>query len=124
MSKRRTVFISVIFLLTLASILSAQAAEADIAARRDSLESELRQGELILQEILIEGVVEKPNVTILPSRKQMEFSEIDFINRSFAAELQTLPARSHLFGGRMRAPIRHSRLKAILEQDKEDFIRQ
>ncbi|MFQ5675194.1 MAG: hypothetical protein ACE5G1_04795 [bacterium] len=53
--------------------------------------------ELILEDILIEAVIEKPNVTILPTRKLKKLGEIDFINRSFAKELKAIPGKSFLF---------------------------
>jgi len=124
MRKHRVAFFTGIHALILTSMLFAQVADtSDAATRNDSLKTELRQQEIILQEILIEGEVEKPNVTILPARKETEFGEIDFINRSFATELRALPDRSHLFGEWLHTPVLHNKLKTLLARDKKDFIR-
>lgn len=127
MTKRkiRTVLFAVLFLLGMSSILLAQAEEtASRETQVDSLREELQEQEIIMEEILIEGVVEKPNVTILPSRKETEFGEIDFINRSFTPELQSIPQRALLFDERWNAPVVTEKLRGILSQNKKKFIRE
>jgi len=127
MTKRkiRTVLFAVIFLLGLSSMLLAQADETTSRETQiDSLREELQEQEIIMEEILIEGVVEKPNVAILPSRKETEFGEIDFINRSFTPELQSIPQRALLFDERWSTPVVTEKLREILSQDKKKFIRQ
>lgn len=47
--------------------------------------------ELILEEIQIEAVIEKPRVAILPKRREPDFGKIEFVDRSFENELKKIP---------------------------------
>jgi len=75
--------------------------------------------DMVLDEILIEALIEKPNVAILPSRKLGSLEGIEFINRSFEKELKAVPRG--LFVVDRKAEQRKSieRLKAILKQQKK-----
>lgn len=84
----KTYYILFLFVLVLAQTVFAQnetKSQADTSA-----------AEIILGEILIEGVIEKPNVSILPTRMETDFERIEYINRGFAQELKALPPRSSL----------------------------
>lgn len=56
-----------------------------------------KDAEIVMDEIQIEGRVEKPNVTILPSRETVQFEESKFPQRSFSSELIKLPPKHVLF---------------------------
>jgi len=60
--------------------------------------AEGKKNEIVLDEILIEGRLEKPNVTILPNRATTPFEESAFPERSFNKEIQALLPESLLFG--------------------------
>lgn len=75
------------------SLFAAQKSAQDKRPRAEG-----KKNEIVLDEILIEGRVEKPNVTILPNRATAPFEESAFPERSFAAEIQALPPGSLLFG--------------------------
>ena len=56
-----------------------------------------RAGELILDEILIEAVLEKPNVSIFANRERPRVGSSEFTDRSFQKELGELPGKKILF---------------------------
>ncbi len=67
--------------------------EDNASAQVDTTKITVPGGDIILDEILIEGIIEKPNVSILPTRKESAFAEIDFIDRSFKQELASGPKK-------------------------------
>ena len=78
-----------VFLLVLAQ---SSFAQDDSASQADTSGA----AEIVLGEILIEGVIEKPNVSILPTRMETDFGRIEYINRRFDQELKALPQRASL----------------------------
>ncbi len=56
-----------------------------------------RVGELILDEISIEAVLEKPNVSIFANRERPRVGSSEFTDRSFQKELSELPGKKILF---------------------------
>ncbi len=54
-------------------------------------------GELVLDEISIEAVVEKPNVSIFTNRERPRVGSSEFTDRSFQKELSELPGKKILF---------------------------
>ena len=78
-----------------------------------------KQGELIFEDILIEAIIEKPNIAILPTRRLKKLGEIDFINRSFATELKAVPEKSFLFDGEFEKPRKIDNIKKILKKQKK-----
>lgn len=54
-------------------------------------------GELILDEISIEAVLEKPNVSIFANRERPRVGSSEFTDRSFQKELSELPGKKILF---------------------------
>lgn len=78
-----------------------------------------KQGELIFEDILIEAIIEKPNIAILPTRRLKKLGEIDFINRSFATELKAVPEKSFLFDGEFEKPRKIDNIKKVLKKRKK-----
>ena len=96
-----------------------KAEETTEASQRSEEAGTDESSDMVLDEILIEALIEKPNVAILPSRELSTLEEIEFINRSFEKELKALPRG--LFVVDRKAEQRKSieRLKAILKQQKK-----
>ncbi len=73
--------------------------------------------ELVLEEIHIEALIEKPNVAILPARVETDFGEVQFIDRAFAPELKQVPSRLWLdLDSEVAARV--EKLKALLKREK------
>jgi len=96
--------------------------------KADSLNknNELNEGqnierEIILSEINIEAIVEKPRVAILPKRVEPEFGEIQFINRSFESELKAVPQKSMILDNRLFVPQKIESYKQLLLRKKKEF---
>ena len=81
--------------------------------------SKKNQSEIIFDDIVIEAIIEKPNVAILPTRRLKKLGEIDFINRSFAQELKAVPEKSFLFNGELEKPRKIDNIKKILKKRKK-----
>ena len=81
--------------------------------------SKKKQSEIIFDDILIEAIIEKPNVAILPTRRLKKLGEIDFINRSFAEELKAAPEKSFLFNGELEKPRKIDNIKKLLKKRKK-----
>ena len=81
--------------------------------------SKKKQGEIIFDDIVIEAIIEKPNVAILPTRRLKKLGGIDFINRSFAEELKAAPEKSFLFNGELEKPRKIDNIKKILKKRKK-----
>lgn len=75
--------------------------------------------EMILEEIYIEGVIEKPNVAILPTREKPDFEKVDFIDRSFEHELKEGPERIFLLDSDLDAVKKIEKIKKILAKEKK-----
>ena len=75
--------------------------------------------ELVLGEINIEAIIEKPNVDIIPKRKKPEIDEISLIDRSFEAEIKEVPKDFHLYDKELDEPKKLDKLKKILTKDKK-----
>lgn len=78
-----------------------------------------KQLELIFEDILIEAIIEKPNIAILPTRRLKKLGEIDFINRSFATELKAMPEKAFLFNGEFEKPKKIDNIKKVLKKRKK-----
>jgi len=89
------------------------AQEKTQTAASDSTKSR-GDGELILDEIRIEGVVEKPNVTILRNRLQSDFGSVEFVERTFDQELRALPDKRSLFDEEFESVKKVTNLKRVL----------
>ncbi len=81
--------------------------------------SKKKQSEIILDDIVIEAIIDKPNVAILPTRRLKKLGEIDFINRSFATELKAAPEKSFLFDGEFEKPKKIDNIKEVLKKRKK-----
>ncbi|MFQ5629888.1 MAG: hypothetical protein ACE5I1_14070 [bacterium] len=75
--------------------------------------------ELVLGEISIEAIIEKPNVDIISKRKKPEIEEISFIDRSFEAEIKEVPKDFHLYDKELDEPKKLDKLRKILTKDKK-----
>ena len=62
------------------------------------------EGEIVLEEISIEAVIEKPRVSIVPKRLNPEFGELELINRSFDHELKSFPQKPLIKDDRLFKP--------------------
>lgn len=51
-----------------------------------------------LEDIVIQAVVEKPRVAILPKRLEPNLSKVEFVERSFENELKKIPKNPMLLG--------------------------
>lgn len=76
-------------------------------------------GDIILDEINIDAVIEKPRVSILPKRIDPEFGEMEFVDRSFNKELKSVPQRLMIEDGRLFQPNKIKRFKQNESSDKE-----
>jgi hypothetical protein len=74
--------------------------------------------EIVLEEIFIEAVIEKPNVAILPTREMPDFKELDFMDRSFEQELKALPEKLMLFKSELETFKKTEKMKKLLVQEK------
>lgn len=104
-----------VFMIFCFSINSAFAqTDSDKKAQKSTKNS--KSAEIILDDILIEAIIEKPNVAILPTRRLKKFGEIDFINRSFSKELKAVPEKSFLFDEDFEKVKKVENLKEILNK--------
>ncbi|MFQ5636617.1 MAG: hypothetical protein ACE5IR_01315 [bacterium] len=75
--------------------------------------------EMILDEIFIEAVIEKPNVAILPARVETDFGEVEFIDRSFELELKQGLDRLLFFDVDFELVKKMDKLKEIIDNKKK-----
>jgi hypothetical protein len=75
--------------------------------------------EQVLASIKIEAVVEKPSVSIIPKRREPEFGEIEFIDRSFEHELKQGPKRLVILEEYLESAKKIKKLKKILAKKKK-----
>lgn len=67
----------------------AQTSQAPVSQARSS-------GEIVLEEIKIEAIIETPSVAIVPKRLKPDFGKMEFIDRSFEKELKAIPKKPML----------------------------
>lgn len=80
----------------------------------------VQQGqELVLEEIYIEPVVEKPSVSIVPRRQEPDFEEVELVKRSFADELKSAPNKIMMLDEELESAKRVRRIKKILAKNKK-----
>ncbi|MFQ5650760.1 MAG: hypothetical protein ACE5IY_12525 [bacterium] len=103
-------------ILVLCSATSAYTQDGSSTPEADSVAAPAAADEIVLDEILIEGVVEKPNVTILRNRLQSDFEEVGFVERSFEREVRALPGKEMLFDREFETVTRITNLKKILQE--------
>ncbi len=72
--------------------------------------------EFELGEIIIEAVVERPNVDIFPKRIKVDMEEIAFIDRTFEHEIKEIPKNLLLYDEELDSAKRLTRLRAILKK--------
>ncbi|MFQ5770174.1 MAG: hypothetical protein ACE5HX_06540 [bacterium] len=112
---------NLIILLTLSFLFVSQKGFAQMdrsQVNSDTTNIKVKQ-EMVLDEIVIEAVIEKPNVAILPTRQVSEFDDIQFINRSFEKELQAAPEKLLLIDINAEVKKNIDKLKKILTHKKK-----
>lgn len=87
--------------------------------KKKTITSKQKRSELVFEDILIEAIIEKPNIAILPTRRLKKLGEIDFINRSFTTELRAVPEKSFLFDGEFEKPKKIDNIKKVLKKRKK-----
>ncbi len=100
---------------------SARAAAADTltapaASSQDT--TGISGGELVLGEINIEAIIEKPNVDIIPSRVKPNVEDVAFIDRSFEHELKEIPKNFLLYDEALDSPKKLDQLFQLLRKKK------
>jgi len=82
------------------------------------------EGDIVLEDISIEAVIEKPRVSIVPKRMNPEFGELEFVDRSFDHELKSFPQKSLVKDNRLFKPQRINNIakKIIARKNKADNI--
>ncbi len=75
-------------------------------------------GELVLGEINIEAIIEKPNVDIIPSRVKPRVEDVAFIDRSFEHELKEIPKNFLLYDEALDSPKKLDQLFQLLRKKK------
>ena len=78
------------------------------------------EGDIVLEEINIEAIIEKPRVSILPKRIGPEFGELEFVDRSFEKELKKLPNNPMISDKRLFEPKKIENLKKKLLKKKSN----
>lgn len=90
-----------LFILIFSGILLSQQAPADADQDSVSVNPVTEDGELVLDEIDIQGHIEKPGVIVLPRRVDPEMGEIE-LDRSFdnevKSDVETLPEAEEALG--------------------------
>jgi len=77
------------------------------------------EGDIVLEEITIEAVLEKPSVSILQKRIDPELGDLEFIDRSFDKELKKYPNTPMINDKRLFEPSKIERLQKSLKKKKE-----
>lgn len=102
---------------TIAQSQQPQSSDSTRMAIVDTTKGQMKIGgeeEIELSEILIEAVVEKPRVAILPRRLAPELGEMEVVNRSFEQELKQAPEKPMIMDNRLLVPQKIEDLKKKL----------
>jgi hypothetical protein len=91
----------------------------DTTAKRPAMVPGQQGQELVLEEIYIEPVIEKPNVSIVPSRQAPDFGEVELVKRSFARELKSVPKKIMILDEELESARRVQKIKKILAKKKK-----
>ncbi|OQX87841.1 hypothetical protein B6D60_02955 [candidate division KSB1 bacterium 4484_87] len=80
------------------------------------------EGDIVLEDINIEAVIEKPRVSIVPKRMNPEFGELEFVDRSFDHELKSFPQKALVKDDRLFKPQRVNKIvnKIIAQKNNKD----
>lgn len=108
---------------TIAQSQQPQLSDTTRTAIADTTKRQAKMGgeeEIELSEILIEAVVEKPRVAILPRRLAPELGEMEFVNRSFEQELKQAPEKPMILDNRLLVPQKIEDLKKKLINPKQE----
>ena len=77
-------------------------------------------GDIILDEINIDAIIEKPRVSILTKRIDPEFGELEFVARSFDRELKSAPQKLMIEDDRLFLP---NKIKPLNSKENADSER-
>ncbi|RMF66118.1 MAG: hypothetical protein D6743_06950 [Calditrichaeota bacterium] len=114
---RRLVFILAFILGLLSISIRAHAQEAAGAVAQDDSTSARKKKEIVLDEILIEAILEKPNVAILPSRPALKLDKMAFVTRTFDSELRAAPSKTWFFDADFDKVHRAEQVKKLLANE-------
>ena len=99
---------------------ASKSAVSDSVVAASAEADQFADGELVLGEINIEAIIEKPNVDLIPSRKKPKVDEVSFIERSFEAELKEVPKDLMLYDTELDPAKKLSKLIKALNKKKDD----
>ena len=85
----------------------------------ENAKKEDKGDEFVLDEILIEAVIEKPNVAILPTLELGDLGDILFIDRSFEEELKTVPRGLFVMDDKAEQKKNIERIRTLLKQKRK-----
>ena len=118
----RPLILWLLLLLGVGFLSSAVAGEASVPADTTHIRPDTSgvpvSSELVLDEIYIEAVIEKPNVAILPARVETDFGAVEFIDRSFARELRESPERILFFDLEFELVSKMEKLKELIKKER------
>jgi hypothetical protein len=95
------------------------ARNSQVTDNNDNAKQEDKRDEFVLDEILIEAVIDKPNVAILPSLELGDLGDILFIDRSFEEELKAVPRGLFVVDDKAEQKKSIERLKTLLKQKRK-----
>ena len=75
-------------------------------------------GEIMLEEIKIEAIIETPSVAIMPKRAKPELGKMEFMDRSFENELKAVPKKPMLLKKEFQGVKEINKEKAKSQKDK------
>jgi hypothetical protein len=101
---------------TVKAVTPAKPVEASRPAKPDSSGA---GGEMELEAIAIEAIIEKPNVDIIPKRVAPNLEEMEFVERSFDRELKEVPKDLLLLDDDLDHVAKLEGLKKMLEKKKK-----
>lgn len=83
----------IILTFLLAVVVSGPAQEKTVTAEKPKKNTRnIQTGEIKLEDLHLEALIEKPSVSILPKRVEPDLDKVEFISRNFDRELKMIPA--------------------------------
>ena len=85
---------AIFIIFSLLIISSVQAQEKSKTKEQEKKPPKVAQtGEVILDELHLEALIEKPSVSIVPKRIEPDLEKVEFISRKFDRELRMVPEK-------------------------------
>lgn len=94
-------------------------AQEPVKERQQSRADTTVEKEILLEDIHIEAVIEKPGVTLIPKRIEPEVSTVPLAPRSFEAEIQDRPEKLDQEMDKYEAPEKAKDIKKYLAKQKK-----